>query len=105
MKKERYEAAVRAYMEVLLAPKESDESGYAQPPAGMPDKKWAKFLRETWPKYCRVKLEDTRFYTEKRNWCNENAHFYYVAHNEKIWHFMDRETAVLFKLTFGGIVE
>ena len=40
-----------------------------------------------------------------RAWAEENAQFYWSASNGLVWYFSDRNSALLFKLTFGGNVE
>jgi hypothetical protein len=96
--------AMAAYKEIMSAPRKENENGWFPPPRDMQDKKWSKELRSLWAGYTSVRVDDKRFYAEKRKWSNENAQFYWVAGNEQMWYFSDRATALLFKLTFGGIV-
>ena len=102
----RWVEAKEAYKAILIAPKRDDEDGWSPPPSdAMKDKKWSRELRTMWPEYRSVRLHDTRFYSEKQKWCRENAQFYWVANNQQMWYFSDLNTALLFKLTFGGSVE
>jgi len=102
----RWQVAMDAYKSAITAPKQEDEDGWSPPPSTtMKDKKWSRELRDMWPGYRSVRLVDTRFYTEKMKWCKENSQFYWVAGNQQMWYFSDVNSALLFKLTFGGSVE
>lgn len=102
---ERLKKATEAYNSILMAPREEGENGWFPPPRQMADKKWSKELRCIWPGYTSVRLSNKGAYTEKMNWCKENAQFFWTAGNELMWYFSDRDTALIFKLKFGGIVE
>lgn len=102
----RWEKAMEAYKAVLTAPKEPGEDGWTPPPSSvMKDKKWSRELRVMWPEYRSVRLTNANNHTERKKWCRENAEFYWVANNGLMWYFSNSQTAVLFKLTFGGSIE
>lgn len=70
------------------------------PPPGIErEKVWSRQLRRMWPNYGRVVLK--RYQAEVRQWIADNAGYHWNG-NGNIWYFQDRDTAVLFKLTFGG---
>ncbi|MNK56480.1 hypothetical protein D3C87_755210 [compost metagenome] len=103
----RWKEAMAAYKAVICAPKREGEDGWSPPPTSEQwrDKKWSRELRKMWPEYTSIRLEDIRFYSDKSKWCKENAQFYWVAGNQQMWYFSDRNSALLFKLSFGGNVE
>lgn len=99
----RLKEAMAAYMAVMTRPLAEGELGWSPPPVStMRDKHWSKHLRGYWPEYTSVRVADIRKHSEKMQWCRENAQFYWVAGNQAMWYFSDRNTAVMFKLTFGG---
>jgi hypothetical protein len=80
----------------------------------MRDKKWGKELRTFWLGFTSVRLpgkpnstevDRNKEYAAQRTWAEENAQFYWTASNGLVWYFSDRNSALLFKLTFGGNVE
>jgi hypothetical protein len=74
------------------------------PPVGVStrDKHWSRRLREAWPNMTTVTLSGKGDLAEMKRWCNEHeGSFWHSSGNDK-WYFEDRDTAVLFKLTFGG---
>ena len=102
---ERIKEAMAAYKAIISRPLDDGEDGWSPPPSDfLRDKKWSKELRWMWPEYTSVKVGDTRFYVEKKKWCAENAQFYWVAGNQNVWYISNRNSAVLFKLSFGGEV-
>ena len=107
MSVDRYQRAITAYMEIIMADRTEGESGFCPPPKGTEwrDKKWGKELRSMWPGFRSVKVDDTRGHSDKFKWCEQQSGFFWVAGNSKVWYFSDPETAVLFKLVFGGSVE
>ena len=102
----RWQRAKEAYKAILCAPREPNEDGWTPPPSdSIRDKKWSRELRAMWPNYAGVRVDDTRFYSEKIKWCNANAQFYWAANNQQMWYFSEKSAALLFKLTFGGSIE
>ena len=103
----RVQRAMDAYKAALTAPKEDGEDGWCPPPTSEAwrDKKWSRELRRMWPGYTSIRLQDERFYNQKFKWCKENSQFFWVAGNQLMWYFSDRNSALLFKLSFGGDIE
>lgn len=103
----RFARAMEAFKSVMTEPKLEGEDGWTPPPSDTQwrDKKWSRELRKMWPGYTSIRLENTKFYSEKIKWCEENSQFYWVANNQQVWYFSDRNSALLFKLSFGGSIE
>lgn len=102
----RHSRALEAYKAILMEPLKPGEAKFTPSPSEhLKDKKWSKELRLMWPDYRRVVITDTRFYSEKKKWCEDFANFYWVAGNQTHWHFSDHKSAVAFKLSFGGNIE
>lgn len=103
MSADRYKRALEAYKSIMLEPRAPDENAFCPPPnSALRDKKWSKELRTMWLDCHSVRLQDDRFYSEKFAWCKENSQFFWVAGNQRMWYFSDKNAALLFKLTFGG---
>lgn len=62
-------------------------------------KVWSRQLRRMWPNHGRVAL--TQYTRGITQWVRDNGGYHWSADNN-IWYFKERDTAVLFKLTFGG---
>ena len=74
------------------------------PPVGVStrDKHWSKRLREAWPDCTVVSVKAQ--VPEMKNWCNEqHGSFWHSGGGDK-WYFENRDTALLFKLTYGGTI-
>jgi hypothetical protein len=66
------------------------------------DKHWSKRLREAWPECTTVTVKEKT--SEMMPWCNEhNGSFWHNGGGDK-WYFENHDTALLFKLTFGGAI-
>lgn len=65
------------------------------------DKHWSRRLREAWPNCTKVSVRkgDT---SERKTWCMEQQGSFWYNGGEDQWYFEDNDTALLFKLTFGG---
>lgn len=60
---------------------------------------WSRQLRRMWPNYGRVVI--THYRKGILQWVRENGGYHWNG-DGNIWYFKDRDTAALFKLTFGG---
>ena len=75
------------------------------PPVGIStrDKHWSRRLREAWPNFTTVTIRSSDNPTDDRKkWCKEQAGSFWHSSSGDKWYFENRDTALLFKLTFGG---
>ena len=75
------------------------------PPVGNStrDKHWSKRLREAWPECTTVSVQAGE-QAARMNWCKEQAGSFWHNGGGDKWYFENNDTALLFKLTFGGAI-
>jgi len=66
------------------------------------DKHWSKRLREAWPECTSVVVQDK--VPDMMRWCNDQQGSFWHNGGGNKWYFENRDTALLFKLTFGGAI-
>ena len=76
------------------------------PPVGenTRDKHWSKRLREAWPECTTVNIQKGGPVSEMMTWCKEQQGSFWHNGGADKWYFENHDTALLFKLTFGGSI-
>ena len=74
------------------------------PPVGNSsrDKHWSRRLREAWPDFTTVTIRSSINLHDCMEWCKTNAGSFWHNGSANKWYFENRDTALLFKLSFGG---